>query len=122
MKTKPGVDISKLHPELTALLPVVDNLWNAVFPDDSDGALITSGNEGSPGDGVHGDKSKHYPANNDSGKGEAIDIRLNDVLQWKATYFCGLLMSLLSTNYPSKYSVFCEKLLTPAAHCHIQFR
>ena len=122
MTVKQGADISNIHPLIRRAMETTDALWLAFFPEDEDGMTITSGCEGSSGDGVHGDKSKHYPANNASKQGEAVDVRLNDVLQWKATIFCSVLWTILTVNHGDKFKVFAENLLKSSAHCHIEIK
>lgn len=120
---KDGAKLDNVHKDvMIALIDTITPYWRAYFPEDKDGLTVTSGCEGQPGDGVHGNNSKHYPANCASTHGEAIDIRLNDVLQWKATVFCGDLFHELERRYPNKFILFAEGILKPSAHCHIQLR
>ena len=123
MTVKPGADISNLHPDIVAALKQLDLMWQAFFPEDKDGMTVTSGHEGVPGlpDSVHGPTSKHYIVNNKSGKGEAVDIRLNDVTSRKGTVFCGWVGLALPFVIPTvKYDVFAEKILTQSAHLHLE--
>lgn len=81
---------------------------------------VTSGHEGKPGDGVHGEHSRHYPQNCTSGMGEAVDLRLNDVKQGKTHVFATILEVTLGISYGIKVRIFCEGILKPSAHLHIQ--
>jgi len=122
MNIKVGARRDNLHPKLETIIAVAEALWPAWFPDDADGALITSGNEGHPGDGVHGFSSKHYPENNASKKGEAIDLRLNDVKNGLAHNYAAALEYTLLRVHGIQTTFLLEKLLTPSAHLHIQLR
>lgn len=118
---KSGVDISKLHPTLTQVLTTLDLLWQAFFPKDLDGMTVTSGHEGNKHDGTHAEDSKHYLENSD-GQGEAVDIRLNDVLQWRATEFCGLASLILSRVYGDIFKCYFENALKQTSHFHVQLK
>ena len=74
-----GVDITGLDTDIALALPRLAYLWKAFFPKDADGLTITSGCEGNRTDKVHKMASLHYKENSPSGKGRAIDIRVNDV-------------------------------------------
>jgi hypothetical protein len=122
---KPGAEIQNLHPTLQKALPLLALVWSAMFPEDSDGMVVTSGHEGAPTDPpekrVHGVHSKHYIANNASGFGEAIDLRVNDVQQYKAARCLHLFWTVLETNFPEvEWYIFPESWLKPNAHLHIQ--
>ena len=123
MKIKPGVEVHDLHPSLRDSLPFLEMSWKSFFPEDTDGALITSGHEGSPTDEhrVHGPSSKHYKQNNADGLGHAIDLRVNDVQQWKAAIWLGKAWELLNINFPNHgWKLFPENFLKESAHIHIQ--
>ena len=64
MFLKPGVDISKICPEIGDRLEALDEIHKAYLSAD---LRITSGHEGKSGDGIHSIKSLHY-------KKRAIDI------------------------------------------------
>ena len=121
---KEGADIAHLHPTLLKAVDLLVFAWAAMFPEDKDGLNITSGHEGpdTGPDRTHGEKSKHYPSNNSSGKGEAIDIRFNDVYQWKASLFVGIAWTILVANYGDIWKFFPEKILTSSSHLHIQLK
>lgn len=119
---KPEVDISKLHPTLVKALPTIESAWLTFFPEDADGGTITSGHEDIAVPRIHGDKSKHYIPNNDSGFGEAVDLRAHDVLQWKVTVFVGILWTTLTIIYGDVFKIFAEGMLTPNSHIHIQLK
>ena len=100
-------------------------LWGAVFPEDADGLTITSGHEvvmDEAGKLIHSPKSKHYIANNDSGFGEAIDIRYNDVKQAKAAIFTGIVWQVLTLSIGDLFVMFSERMLTDSSHLHIQLK
>lgn len=120
MNIKPGARRDNLHPTLEKVILVADQLWPLWFPGDADGAIITSGNEGHPGDGVHGFSSKHYAENTASKKGEAVDLRLNDVKNGLAHHYAANLEYVLFRVHGIKVTVFLERLLTASAHVHIQ--
>jgi hypothetical protein len=61
------VNVEKLDPKIKSDLVE----FTRIFPS----AVITSGAEGKPGDGIHSVNSEHYPVNNPDGKGGAIDLR-----------------------------------------------
>ena len=122
MTIKPGADISHLHPNLVHANLIIDKLWGAVFPEDLDGCTITSGHEGDPTDGVHTPTSKHYIPNCASGFGEAEDLRVNDVQQWKATVFAGVLWTVLFLAIGDHFTIFAENILKPGAHIHVQIK
>lgn len=122
MKIKPGARRDNLHPTLDQILGIVDQLWPLWYPDDADGALITSGNEGHPGDGVHGVSSKHYAENTASKKGEAVDLRLNDVKNGLAHQFAANLEFILLRVHGIRVSIFLENILKTTAHIHIQLK
>lgn len=61
------VNVENLNPKIKADLIE----FTKIFPD----AVITSGAEGKPGDGIHGPNSEHYAVNNSDGKGGAFDLR-----------------------------------------------
>lgn len=124
---KTGAAIDQLHPTLQKAIPLIAQAWAGMFPEDTDGMTITSGHEGSPTDPpdvrVHGEKSKHYIPNNASGKGEAIDIRVNDVQMYKGARFIAIAWTILESNFPEiEWFLFPEAWLTPRAHIHIQFK
>ena len=120
MTVKQGAEISSLHPSLTKILKIADTLWGLVFPEDADGMTVTSGHEGFSGDGVHGNKSKHYTTNSETAQGEAVDLRLNDVKNAKAHKFAFILEVLVEDVYNIPINIFIEKELTQSAHFHIE--
>ena len=122
MNLKSGANISHIHPLLIRANLIIDRLWYAFFPEDLDGATITSGHEGNSSDGVHVPTSKHYVVNCMSGYGEAEDFRINDVLQWKATLFCNVLWQTLFVNLGDHFTVFAENILKQDAHVHLQIK
>lgn len=77
MKKSSGVKIDRLSPAMWGVLLIANDVWKRQGV--PHGCTITSGNEGYPGDGVHSYKSKHYPSNNESELGEAVDLRIWDV-------------------------------------------
>jgi hypothetical protein len=79
IKNDSGVKVDNLSSAILIALQVAENVYKRLGV--PHGVTITSGNEGYPGDGVHHEGSKHYPQNNKSGKGEAVDIRIWDVNQ-----------------------------------------
>ena len=120
MNIKVGARRDNLHPSLEKALVVGEQLWPLWYPEDKDGPLITSGNEGHPGDGIHGVSSKHYPENNLSKKGEAVDLRLNDVKNGLAQSFAANLEWILLRVHGLKVTIFLENILKTTAHIHIQ--
>lgn len=122
MKLKPGVDISNLHPDLVAVLPIIELEYGKTLQDYGFQPIeptITSGHELTS---VHSKGSKHYISNCPSGFGEAIDIRANDILATIATEAAGRIAMVLRMHYRDKFKVFFESCLKPQAHFHIQLR
>lgn len=118
MTIKPGVDISQLHPTLEAALVVLDQIWPAFFPDDTDGLNVTSGHEHPS---VHSDLSRHYIKNTKSGKGEAFDVRIKDVPQHEAHLVATALWIILMVRFtPQRFKIYNEGALTDNAHLHVQ--
>lgn len=122
LSKKPEVDISKLHPSLVTIQSTVYHLWEAFFPEDVDGATITSGHEDIANPRVHAPTSKHYIVNNASGFGEAFDLRAHDVQQAKVTIFVGLLWTTLTVVHGDFFKIFAEGMLTGNSHIHIQLK
>ena len=126
MTLKSGVDISRIHPGIIKANAIIDKLWAAFFPEDLDGATITSGHEvarNAEGKLYHKDISRHYISNCKSGFGEAEDYRLHDVEQRKATIFGGIVWTVLSVLIPDiEFSIFLEEMLTENSHMHIQIK
>jgi len=122
MTFKQGVEHDKLHPDLVAVLPLVEMEYNktridyGLLPDEM---VITSGHEETS---RHGDKSRHYIRNCKSGFGEAVDIRVNELHSTAQTEVCGRIAMQLRMFYPNQFKVFFEDCLKPNAHCHIQRR
>jgi hypothetical protein len=67
IKNDGTVNVENLNPKIKADLIE----FTKIFPD----AVITSGAEGKPGDGIHSPNSAHYGVNNSDGKGGAFDLR-----------------------------------------------
>jgi hypothetical protein len=66
------VNVEKLDPKIKSDLVE----FTRIFPN----SVITSGAEGKPGDGIHGDGSSHYPQNDKTnGVGKGFDLRIRDV-------------------------------------------
>jgi len=121
MKTKNDtVDISRLHPDLKEVLPFVEAVYNTTLEEMGVGwveMVVTSGHELTS---KHGVGSKHYTANNESGLGEAVDIRCNLLNGTQGTEMCGMIARHLRLHYPGRFKCFFEGCLKPEAHCHIQ--
>ena len=122
MKLKPGVDISNLHPELVSILPLVEMTYNEVRLDNLMLTIEMTATSGHEESSKHGKKSRHYERNCESGHGEAIDFRMNDIHQTLATEICGMIAKVLRQYYPGKYKVFFEGCLTQNSHLHLQIR
>ena len=120
---KPGAQIHLLHPAFKTVFRILDYAWPMYYPTDTDGWLITSGHEGAPTDlpePVHDIDSKHYIINCKSGFGEAVDLRLNDVLQSRAHQLAAILENVLLLVYGIRTKIFLENLLKQSAHFHVQ--
>lgn len=114
MNTKPGADISHLHPDVTRIFPLIEEArLEALEACSRIPCVLTSGHEGTPGDGVHSVLSWHYLMNCPTGEGLAVDLRSTDFLQtWSA-----ILEAKLREKYGAQngYDVVAEK-----DHLHVE--
>jgi len=117
MTQKPEVDITRLHPVLKRSLTILDALWPIIYPNDADGLNITSGHEEIS---HHTEGSRHYIKNCKSGFGEAFDIRIKDVEQYKAIHVCHIFWTVIMLREKVDLKIYPEALLTDNAHIHIQ--
>lgn len=107
LKNDPTIRVDKLSPAILFALMVADGLWKrAGVPH---GCTVTSGCEGEPGDGIHSNRSKHYPQNNESGLGEAADLRVWNV---DAEKMATDLRGSLGPNYD---------VVNEGSHIHVEY-
>lgn len=107
-----SVNITDLDVVLSDTLNQLAFLWKAFYPKDADGLTITSGCEGTKGDGVHGKDSLHYVQNSPSGKGRAVDIRTRDVAPMDTLKFATAAGLLLGGRFD---------VVTEVDHIHIEY-
>jgi len=103
LNTKQGVDISKLHEPAKQFI----NVLASNFP----GLKISSGHEGSSGDGIHMKNSKHY-------QGKAIDIGANSSNKKEYNSFKELI-KLSSQELKSQFGI--EDIIDEGDHIHIEW-
>ncbi len=103
LSTKQGVDVSNLHPSAKQFIGVL----SSNFP----GLKISSGHEGSSGDGVHMKNSKHY-------QGKAIDIGANSSNKKEYNSFKELI-KLSSQELKSQFGI--EDIIDEGDHIHIEW-
>jgi len=101
MRLKKGASLEGLHVSMAIVLHHVENVYNSYGEE----AVITSGTEGNPLDGVHSIKSYHY-------FGMALDFRTRYFTDATANVIVRKLSELLGFNY----TVIFEK-----NHIHIQY-
>lgn len=77
LKDDATIRVDNLSSAMVMAAQIADTVWKLMGV--PHGVTITSGCEGKPGDGIHHKWSKHYPHNNESGQGEALDLRIWDV-------------------------------------------
>ena len=101
--TKQGVDISKLHPNAKQFIDVLASN----FP----GLKISSGHEGSDGDGVHMKHSRHY-------EGKAIDIGANSSDKKQYAAFKEL-VGMSAQELKSKFGI--KSIIDEGDHIHVEW-
>lgn len=123
MQYKDNIERDNLHPELVEVLPLVEAIYRQTLVEcgvPEMEPVMTSGAEGSPVTGPHTSTSRHYPTNCESGYGEAVDIRANNIPQTVATEVGGQIARHLRLHHPKKFRIFFENCLKPTAHFHIE--
>ncbi len=73
MELKKGARFHELDSAIVLAAIIADQVWRKFG---ADGVTLTSGSEGERGDGVHLNRSLHYPKNSPSGFSRAIDLRI----------------------------------------------
>lgn len=73
LKDDASIRVDNLSSAIVLAIQAADTVWKLMGV--PHGVTVTSGCEGKPGDGIHHEWSKHYPHNNESGQGEAVDLR-----------------------------------------------
>ena len=100
---KDGVEIDEMTDEMQDALDEIADAWSVNAEDIT--PVITSGNEGTDGDGVHGTGSLHY-------SGDAVDLRTNNLTQDQVDS----IVSDLSTALGNDYDVIDE-----GDHIHLEY-
>lgn len=96
-KTKSGVEVEETEPQLD----ILDAAAKA-YADTPQDLVVTSGDEGERGDGVHSWGSHHYPANTpESCGGWALDLRIWNLDDPRQT--ADEIASILGTDFDVVY-------------------
>ncbi|MEQ8434592.1 MAG: hypothetical protein RIA71_10155 [Oceanicaulis sp.] len=100
---KDGVEIDDMSDEMQDALDDIADAWDEHASDIT--PVITSGNEGTDGDGVHMDGSKHYT-------GDAVDLRTNNLTQSQIDDVSSTLSSSLGDDYDG---------VVESTHIHVEY-
>jgi|GEM_PF-1465281 hypothetical protein len=100
---KDGVEIDDMSDEMQDVLDDIADAWDEHASDIT--PVITSGNEGTDGDGVHMDGSKHYT-------GDAVDLRTNNLTQSQIDDVSSTLSSSLGDDYD---------VVVESTHIHVEY-
>ena len=104
MQVKEGAKIDKTSSNMMYAALIIDSICT----DMGIGCVITSGDEGKAGDGVHKRTSRHYD-------GEAMDFRTRELNYVKSKDFESRVRVRLDKDFPFQYDVVLE-----TDHLHVE--